>query len=60
MENKHTKAKGDAIIIHVPVGAASHVKVVESAPETRGQDVTIQVSRERKVKLSNAVGVIVK
>jgi hypothetical protein len=59
-EDKHSKAHGETIIVHVPAGSAKDVKVVESDPKDRGQDVTIQVSRERKVKVSNAVGVIVK
>ena len=53
------KATGEEIIVHVPPGASKHVKVVESDPKTRGHD-TIQVSRERKVAVSKAVGIISK
>ncbi len=53
-------AKGDEVIVHVPPGAKGHVKVVESDPRQRGHDITVQVSRERKVQHSAAVGVIVK
>jgi hypothetical protein len=54
------KATGEEVIVHVPPGSAKHVKVVESDPKTRGQDITIQVSRERKVQVSKAVGIITK
>jgi hypothetical protein len=54
------KAKGEEVIVHVPPGSSKHVKVVESDPKARGQDITIQVSRERKVVVSKAVGVISK
>ena len=54
------KAKGEEVIVYVPQGEAKNVKVRESDPKARGQDVTIQVSRERKPKVSNAIGVIVK
>ncbi|MDB5653819.1 MAG: hypothetical protein JWQ94_1432 [Tardiphaga sp.] len=53
-------AKGDTVIVHVPPGAGKDVKIVESDPKDRGHDITIQVSRERKVQVSKAVGVIVK
>jgi len=54
------KATGDEIIVHVPPGSSKHVKIVESDPKTRGHDILIKVSRERKVTASNAVGVITK
>ena len=54
------RATGEEIIVHVPPGASKNVKVVESDPKTRGQDITIQVSRERKVVHSKAVGIITK
>jgi hypothetical protein len=54
------KAKGDTIVVHVPPGSAKNVQVVESDPAKRGTDITIRVSRERKVQVSNAVGVITK
>lgn len=53
-------ARGDQVIIHVPPGAGKDVKIVETEPKGRGQDITIQVSRERKVQVSPAIGVIVK
>jgi hypothetical protein len=53
-------AKGDEVIVHVPPGAKGSVRVVESDPQQRGHDITVQVSRERKVHVSAAVGVIVK
>lgn len=53
-------ARGESVVLHVPPGAAKNVKVVESDPKARGQDITIHVSRERKVQVSRAVGVIVK
>ena len=54
------KASGDQVVVHVPPGTAKNVKIVESDPKDRGQDITVQVSRERKVQVSRAVGVIVK
>jgi hypothetical protein len=55
------KAKGESVIVHVPPGSAKNVQVVESDPAKRGgHDITIQVSRERKIHVSNSVGVIVK
>jgi hypothetical protein len=54
------KATGEEIIVHVPPGASKHVKVVETDPKARGHDITIQVSRERKVAVSKAVGIISK
>jgi hypothetical protein len=54
------KAKGDEIIVHVPPGSAKNVKVVESDPKARGHDILVQVSRERKVAVSKAVGIISK
>lgn len=53
-------AKGEDVIVHVPPGSGKNVKIVETDPKGRGQDITIQVSRERKVHVSKAVGVIVK
>lgn len=55
-----TKASGEDVIVHVPPGTSGNVKIVETDPKGRGQDITIQVSRERKVHVSKAVGVIVK
>lgn len=57
---KDQTAKGEDVIVHVPPGSAKNVKIVETDPAGRGQDITIQVSRERKVQVSKAVGVIVK
>lgn len=54
------KATGEEVIVHVPPGSSKHVKVVESDPKARGQDILIQVSRERKVVVSKAVGIISK
>jgi hypothetical protein len=54
------KAKHDEVIVHVPPGTAKHVKIVEGDPEKRGNDITIQVSKERKIRVSQAIGVIVK
>jgi hypothetical protein len=54
------KATGEEIIVHVPPGSAKNVKVVETDPKARGHDITIQVSRERKVAVSKAVGIISK
>jgi hypothetical protein len=54
------KATGEEIIVHVPPGSSKHVKVVETDPKARGHDITIQVSRERKVAVSKAVGIISK
>jgi hypothetical protein len=54
------KASGEEVIVHVPPGSAKNVKVVESDPKTRGHDITVQVSRERKSVTSKAVGIIVK
>lgn len=54
------QAKGDDIIVHVPPGSARNVKIVESDPKQRGHDILIQVSRERKVAVSKAVGIITK
>jgi hypothetical protein len=53
-------AKGEAVIVHVPPGSAKDVKIVESDPKDRGHDISIHVSRERKVLTSKSVGVIVK
>ena len=54
------KAKGEEIIVHGPPGSAKNVKVVESDPKARGHDILVQVSRERKVAVSKAVGIISK
>ncbi|MBI2714975.1 MAG: hypothetical protein HYX37_11070 [Rhizobiales bacterium] len=54
------KAKGEEVIIHVPPGTSKHVKIVETDPAHRGHDIMIQVSKERKTRVSDAVGVIVK
>jgi hypothetical protein len=59
-ESETTPLKGEDIVVYVPPGSAKNVKVVENDPKPRGQDITIQVSRHRKPKLSRAVGVIVK
>jgi hypothetical protein len=53
-------AKGDEVIVHVPTGSKDDVKIVEVDPEALGQDITVQVSRERKPKVSSVLGVIVK
>lgn len=53
-------ARGETIIVHVPPGSTKNVKVVETEPRKNGQDITIQVSRERKIHVSKAIGVIVK
>jgi hypothetical protein len=57
---KLEKAKGEEVIVHVPPGTARNVKIVEADPAGRGQDITIQVSKERKALVSGAIGVIVK
>jgi hypothetical protein len=54
------KATGEEVIVHVPPGSSKNVKVVESDPKARGHDILIQVSRERKVVVSKAVGIITK
>ena len=59
-ENQAATAKGEEVIVHVPPGTSNNVRIVETDPGARGQDITIQVSRERKVHVSKAVGVIVK
>lgn len=60
MAEKLTPAKNDEVVVHVPKGTADKVSVVEIDPEKMGQDITIQVSRERKPHVSPAIGVIVK
>ena len=55
-----TPAQGDEIIVHVPKGCAGLVRVVEIDPKEAGRDVTVQVSRERKIQESAVIGVIVK
>jgi hypothetical protein len=60
MANEAKKASGETVLVHVPPGSAKDVKIVESDPKQRGHDITIQVSRERKVHVSKAVGVIIK
>jgi hypothetical protein len=52
--------KGDEIQIYVPRGSAKDVKVVEVDPPAGGNDITLQVSRERKTRSTKAVGIIVK
>lgn len=59
-EEKPTPAKDDEIILHVPKGSAGNVKIVEIDPTVTGRDVTIQVSKNRKIEVSSAIGVIVK
>ena len=60
MITKPTPAKNDEVILHVPKGTTDKVRVVEVDPRELGQDITIQVSRERKPQLSSAIGVVVK
>lgn len=60
MAKRPDPARNDEVIVHVPKGTADKVRVVEADPNEMGQDVTIQVSRERKPQVSRAVGVIVK
>ena len=60
MVMKLTRAKDDEVIVHVPKGTADKVRIVEADPNQMGQDITIQVSRERKPRVSPAIGVIVK
>ena len=52
--------KGEDVVIHVPKGAAKHVKVVESEAASKVNDITVHVSRERKVSPGLSIGVIVK
>jgi hypothetical protein len=54
MAEKH----GEQIIIEVPQGEAKNVKVIET--QTKGADITVRVSKERKTVSNMAVGVIVK
>lgn len=60
MAKKLDPAKNDEVIVHVPKGSADKVRVVEADPGEMTQDITIQVSRERKPRISPAIGVIVK
>lgn len=60
MAEKPNPAKGEEVILHVPKGSADNVRVVEVDPAQLGQDITVQVSRERKPRVSSAIGVIVK
>jgi hypothetical protein len=53
-------AKGEEVIVRVPKGTAQYVRVVEVDPDQVRQDITVQVSRERKSSVSSAIGVIVK
>jgi hypothetical protein len=52
--------KGNEVHVYVPRGSKKDVKVVEVDPGPGGNDITLQVSRERKSRSSKAVGVIVK
>lgn len=60
MVAKFNPAKGEEVLVHVPKGSADRVRIVEVDPSDIGQDITVQVSRERKVQVSSAIGVIVK
>jgi len=57
---KMEPAQGEQLILHVPKGAAKNVKIIEVDPVVHGRDVTLQVSKTRKVHSSGMVGVIVK
>lgn len=52
--------KGNEVHVYVPKGSGKDVKVVEVDDAPGGNEITLRVSRERKPKTSNAVGVIVK
>lgn len=48
------------VVIHVPKGSGSHVKVVENDPATLSNEITVQVSKKRKSGAMPVLGVIVK
>ncbi|WP_139167108.1 hypothetical protein [Chromobacterium sphagni] len=48
------------VLIHVPKGTSSHVRIVESDPEKLGNEITVQVSKKRPTSALSVVGVIVK
>ena len=52
--------KGEEVVLRVPKGTADHVRIVEFDENEGLQGITVQVSRERKLSSSPAVGVIVK
>ena len=60
MKTQPSPAQKDEVVVYVPKGTARSVKIVECEEDDLSQDITVQVSRERKPAVSSAVGVIVK
>ncbi len=60
MSTRYAPARGDEVIVHVPKGTADAVKVVEVEAANLGQEITVQVSRDRKPQAPSLLGVIVK
>jgi hypothetical protein len=50
----------DEVVIHVPKGTANHVRVVESDEAKLPNEVTVQISKNRKSGARPVLGVIVK
>jgi hypothetical protein len=55
-----TPLKEEEVVIHVPKGTASHVRVVEADPADLTTEITVQVSKKRKAAAVPVLGVIVK
>ncbi|XXX74471.1 hypothetical protein WMF30_43170 [Sorangium sp. So ce134] len=53
------KLDGDEIVIHVPKGAAKHVRV-EEADSEQPSEITVRVARNRRTTGVPVLGVIVK
>ena len=61
MSIEHRKPlEENQVVIHVPKGTASHVKVIESEASQLPSEVTVQISKNRKVGARPVLGVIVK
>ena len=59
IENRRPLPENE-VVIHVPKGTAGHVKIVESDDAKLPNDVTVQISKNRKATARPVLGVIVK
>ena len=51
--------KEDEVVIHVPKGAASNIRIAESSDDLPSE-MTVQISKKRKASVRPVLGVIVK
>ena len=60
VENIRKPLKDNEVVIHVPKGTASNVRIVESDAPTLSTEITVQVSKNRRAGVIPVLGVIVK